>query len=149
MVALLSQVWVSRPLAMVAMVWVSLLQAQAPTRSPAELDRVAREVASELRCPVCQGLSIQDSPSQLALEMKALVRDQLASGQSPAEVRAYFVEKYGEWVLLEPEPVGVNLLVYILPALLVLVGGVVVWRSVRKWTAAPPADDLSAEPPKL
>jgi cytochrome c-type biogenesis protein CcmH len=100
------------------------------------LERRTREVAAGLRCPVCQGLSLADSPSELALEMKGLVREQLAAGKSPEEVRAYFIGKYGEWVLLEPKPEGLNLLVYLLPALMLLGGGWFVWRFVRTNVAA-------------
>lgn len=95
------------------------------------LERRTREVAAGLRCPVCQGLSIADSPSELALEMKGLVREQLAAGKTPDEVRGYFIAKYGEWVLLEPKPTGLNLLVYLLPLLVVAGGGGLVWRFVR------------------
>jgi cytochrome c-type biogenesis protein CcmH len=93
-------------------------------------------LASELRCPVCQGNSIQDSPSELALEMRAVIRDQLRAGRTPDEVRAYFVEKYGEWILLSPRAEGLNLIVYVIPFLVIAVGGAVVWRFVRRWTAA-------------
>src|SRR5687767_15874271 len=79
------------------------------------LEARTREVASGLRCPVCQGLSIQASPSELAVQMKDVVRQQLKEGKSPDEVRAYFVSKYGEWVLLEPKASGMNLLVYAAP----------------------------------
>lgn len=99
------------------------------------LDRRTTEVASGLRCPVCQGLSISDSPSELAQEMKGLVREQLASGKTPDEVRQYFIDKYGEWVLLAPKPQGFNLLVYVLPLLLVIGGGWFVWRYVRAHSA--------------
>lgn len=101
------------------------------------LEALTREVAAQLRCPVCQGNSIGDSPSELAQEMKSVVRDQLASGKSPEEVKGYFVAKYGEWVLLEPKASGFNLVVYLLPLLGVLAGGFVIWRAVRKWTAPP------------
>jgi cytochrome c-type biogenesis protein CcmH len=104
-----------------------------------ELDRMTKEVAAQLRCVVCQGLSIQDSPSSLAQEMRALVREQLELGKSPDEVKEYFVEKYGEWVLLRPKARGFNLLVYVMPVLILLGGGVFVFSKARKWTnAAPP-----------
>jgi cytochrome c-type biogenesis protein CcmH len=106
-------------------------QAAAPDQET-ELDRRTREVASKLRCPVCQGLSINDSPAELAIEMKGLVREQLAAGKSPNEVRSYFIAKYGEWVLLEPDPHGFNLLVYALPVLGVLGGGLFIWSFVRR-----------------
>lgn len=108
--------------------------ARAAARDPA-LEARATRLASELRCPVCQGLSIQDSPSPLALQMKDLIRAQLAAGRSDAEVREYFVSRYGEWVLLEPRAAGFNLLVYLLPALGLLGGAVVVAFAVRRWSS--------------
>ncbi|MCC6773933.1 MAG: cytochrome c-type biogenesis protein CcmH [Gemmatimonadaceae bacterium] len=111
------------------------------------LEERTRDVASQLRCPVCQGNSIQDSPSELAQEMKGVVRDQLAAGKTPDEVRQYFVDKYGEWILLEPKASGFNLVVYLLPLVGVLVGGVIIWRSVKKWTAEPAvAEGAAVEP---
>ena len=105
------------------------------TANDSALEAATTAVASELRCPVCQGLSLQASPSELAQQMRGLVKDQLASGKSPEQVKAYFVSKYGEWILLSPKPQGFNLLVYLLPALLVVGGGAFVWVMVRKWSA--------------
>lgn len=89
-----------------------------------------------LRCPVCQGLSIQDSPSELSQEMKGIVREQLKSGKSEDKVKAYFVSKYGEWILLEPKPHGMNLFVYLAPFILLLGGGALIVVMVRKWSKA-------------
>lgn len=108
---------------------------EAVTSRNLTLEERTRMVASELRCPVCQGNSIQDSPSELAQEMKGVVRDQLAAGKTPDEVKQYFIDKYGEWILLEPKASGFNLVVYLLPVVGVLIGGVIIWRSVRRWTA--------------
>lgn len=116
-------------------------QAEVVTTGTNTLEERTRAVASQLRCPVCQGNSIQDSPSELAQEMKGVVRDQLAAGKRPDEVIQYFVDKYGEWILLEPKPSGFNLVAYLLPVIGLLGGGLVIWRSVRKWTAAPAAPD--------
>ena len=107
--------------------------------SDSVLEAMTTVLASELRCPVCQGNSIQDSPSELAQQMRDLIRDQLRSGKTPDEVRAYFVEKYGEWILLSPKAEGLNLIVYIVPVVALLVGGFVVWRTVRRWTVTPQA----------
>ena len=98
------------------------------------LEAATSALASELRCPVCQGNSIQDSPSELAQQMRSLVRDQLRSGKSPDEVRAYFVDKYGEWILLAPKAEGFNLVVYIIPFVAILAGALIVWRTVKRWT---------------
>lgn len=116
---------------------------QAQITNDSILEERTREVASHLRCPVCQGLSIQDSPSELSLQMKQVVRDQLREGKSPAEIKAYFVSKYGEWILLEPKPSGMNLAVYLLPLVLLVGGGGLIVLMVRKWTAAKP--EMKAE----
>jgi cytochrome c-type biogenesis protein CcmH/NrfF len=107
---------------------------QFPADSLAALEALTSAVAAQLRCPVCQGLSIQDSPTELALEMRAVVRDQLAAGNTPDEVRAYFVSKYGEWILLEPKPEGFNLAVYLLPVIVLVLGGATIVLAVRRWT---------------
>ena len=128
---------------------LALLQAgQTPAAQPYDsaLEARTREVAAVLRCPVCQGLSIQDSPSELSLQMKDVVRQQLKEGKSPDEVKAYFVSKYGEWILLEPKASGANLLVYILPIALVVGGGIFIWLMVKKWSsAAASAEDVERE----
>ena len=123
------------------------LSAQTPAERPpvaqsdSALEAMTTRLASELRCPVCQGNSIQDSPSELALQMRDVIRDQLRSGKTPDEVRAYFVDKYGEWILLAPRAEGLNLIVYLVPVVALLLGGLVVWRTVRTWTASPPSVD--------
>lgn len=113
------------------------------TAADSLLEAQTTVLASELRCPVCQGNSIQDSPSELAQQMRDLIRDQLRSGKSPDEVRAYFVDKYGEWILLTPKATGFNLVVYLVPLLVILAGGAIVWRAVRRWTTTP-ADGTSS-----
>ena len=108
-------------------------------QSPADsvLEARTAEVAAQLRCPVCQGLSIQDSPSELSQQMRSVVKDQLRAGKSPDEVKAYFISKYGEWILLEPKPKGFNVLVYAMPILLVAVGLGWIVLAVHKWTRPP------------
>ena len=101
------------------------------------LEARTTEVASTLRCPVCQGESIQDSPSELAQDMRAVVREQLRDGKTPEEIKAYFVSKYGEWILLEPTMTGLNVLLYVFPVFLVLGGLAIVVFLVRRWTSAP------------
>ena len=98
------------------------------------LDARVAAVASRLRCPVCQGESIQDSPAELSTQMKALVREQLHAGRSEREVLDYFVQKYGQWILLEPRAEGINLLVCGLPTLFLVLGGGVLIVLVKRWT---------------
>jgi cytochrome c-type biogenesis protein CcmH len=114
--------------------------APAATTSTAPYDSAlearVKDVSSTLRCPVCQGLSIQDSPSELSLQMKDVVRQMLREGKSPKEIKAYFVSKYGEWILLEPKASGMNIIVYGLPVLLVVLGAAFIYFIVKKWSAA-------------
>jgi cytochrome c-type biogenesis protein CcmH len=110
------------------------------------LEALTRKVAAELRCPVCQGLSLADSPSELALEMKDVVRSQLAAGRTPDEVKSYFVAKYGEWVLLEPPRRGVNLLAYLLPVVALAAGLGVIWLMLKRWTSGGPPAEQPALP---
>lgn len=145
--ALVGAAFVSAPIAAqdsagaAAQAGAAVQERSAPVSNDPVLEEQTRMVASELRCPVCQGNSIQDSPSELAQEMKGVVRDQLASGKSPEEVKQYFIAKYGEWILLEPKASGFNLVVYLLPLVVVVVGGLVIWRAVKKWTGpVEPAD---------
>ena len=111
----------------------------------AALDVRAAAVSSTLRCPVCQGESIQDSPAELAQQMRALVREQLREGKTPDEVKAYFVGRYGEWILLEPAMTGLNVALYAFPILVAIGGLFFVTFLVRKWSASQPkADDGNA-----
>jgi cytochrome c-type biogenesis protein CcmH/NrfF len=109
----------------------------APPRTAAELalEEETKKVAAQLRCPVCQGLSIQDSPSELARQMKDVVREKLKAGETPDQVKAYYVSKYGEWVLLTPPARGFNLAVYLLPFAGLLGGAVLVGILAVRWTA--------------
>lgn len=106
----------------------------ADTPADSVLESRTAAVAATLRCPVCQGESIQDSPAELAQQMRAVVRDRLRAGDTPDEVKAYFVSKYGEWILLEPRMTGLNILLYVLPVLLMVGGLALVAVLVRRWT---------------
>jgi len=83
---------------------------------------------------VCQNLSVADSPSEMASQMRAIIRERLAAGESPAEVQRYFVDRYGEWILLAPPRRGFNLLVWLLPLVAVAVGLVTAGALVWRWT---------------
>jgi len=110
------------------------------------IDVLVREVASQLRCVVCQGLSLQDSPSSLAQEMRSLIRERLEAGETPEQVKAYFVRSYGEWILLEPTARGFNLAVYLLPLAAVIGGAALITVVARKWLRASAAAAPAAAP---
>ncbi|MFQ5541758.1 MAG: cytochrome c-type biogenesis protein CcmH, partial [Candidatus Binatia bacterium] len=104
------------------------LQAQ-----PVDLQEQVRRIAAELRCPVCQNLSVADSPSEMAQQMRALILQQLKEGKSPQQVVDYFTSKYGEWILLSPTTEGFSLLVWILPFVALAVGILLAVLVARRW----------------
>ena len=108
---------------------------QAPTRAVTESQ--VQEVAAQLRCVVCQTLSVADSPSEMASQMRAIVRERLEAGESPARVVQYFVDRYGEWILLAPRRSGFNILVWAAPLAAVAVGVAIVGVLVSRWTRRP------------
>ena len=110
----------------------------APTvaKTPVSEDAV-HDVAAQLRCVVCQSLSVADSPSETAHEMKDIIRERLAAGESPEQVRAYFVEKYGNWLLLSPPRQGFNQLDWVVPFAGLGLGLVLVLLVVRRWSRHP------------
>jgi cytochrome c-type biogenesis protein CcmH len=97
-------------------------------------ERTVTDIAAQLRCVVCQSLSVADSPSETARQMRGVIRDRLAAGETPDQVKAYFVEKYGEWILLAPPRRGFNLLVWIVPYAGLLAGVLLVIVVVRRWS---------------
>ncbi len=111
------------------------------------LDDRARAIEAQLRCPTCQGLSIADSPATSAAQMRALVREELAARASDEEVRAFFVARYGRWILLDPPVGGPDLALWFAPAVFVATGAVLVVRRARarehagtprRWSARSP-----------
>jgi cytochrome c-type biogenesis protein CcmH len=90
------------------------------------------EVAGMLRCPVCQGLSVADSPSAMAVNMKEQVRELLARGYTQEQILSYFERSYGQFVLLKPKFQGVNALVWILPIAALILGAVIVATKARR-----------------
>ena len=117
--------------------------APAPARVVSESE--VHEVAGGLRCVVCQNLSVADSPSEMASQMRSVIRERLATGERPDQVVQYFVDKYGEWILLAPRRQGFNLLVWAMPGIAVAVGLAVVGILVTRWTRRRPS--AAAAPP--
>ncbi len=96
-----------------------------------ELDRQTEALTSVMRCPVCQGLSVADSSTLSAIAIKNQVRAFLSKGYSQAQVLDYFEGSYGEFIRLEPKARGFNLVVWIAPVLVFLIGCALVVRWVR------------------
>ncbi|MDH3254448.1 MAG: cytochrome c-type biogenesis protein CcmH [Acidobacteriota bacterium] len=108
-----------------------------------ELDRRTEALASIMRCPVCQALSVADSPTTSALAMREEARDLLAAGYTEAQVLQYFETSYGEFILLAPKKKGFNWLVWLAPLLVLLVGGGLVVKRMKGERPSSPSEDDS------
>jgi cytochrome c-type biogenesis protein CcmH len=125
-------------LGLVAVAAAVALSARPQTETQAE--RVDR-ITSELRCVVCQGLSVKDSPSESARQMRDLVAQRVADGRTDDQIRDEFRASYGDWVVLSPPLASWSGLVWFVPFVALLAGLAIAWRRLR----SPPV--VSAEPP--
>ena len=94
------------------------------------------EVAKELWCPLCNGVRLDACELKACEQMRDLIAEQLAEGQNKEQIKNYFVEQYGPQVLGEPPLEGFNWLAWILPFLVLGVGGVFLWRAMQRMIAA-------------
>ena len=111
------------------------------------LEERARDISAGLRCVVCRNESIDESNATLARDLRLLVRERLVAGDSDAEVVSFIVDRYGEYVLLRPTLTGSNIVLWLTPALLLILGAglSVVYVRRRAQSPAPTEAALSAE----
>jgi len=109
--------------------------AQQPTPSDDEVNAIA----SQLFCPVCENTPLDVCPTTACHQWRELIRQMLADGKSPTEIKQYFVDYYGARVLAEPPAAGLNWLVYVVPPLAFLAGAVLLFQAFRVWRKSPKA----------
>ena len=90
------------------------------------------EIYKNLRCLVCQGQSIADSNSDFAATVKLVVQDQFNEGKTKDEIYNFLISKYGEWIVYQPTFSKSNLLLWILPYFIFIVGGLIIFAIIRK-----------------
>ncbi len=151
-------VWIATALAiMSALDLNTAARAQAPTPAPGAepdmtlvTDNQVNAIARQLYCPVCENVPLDVCPTQACAEWRELIREQLASGMSEAEIKQYFVNRFGDRVMATPPARGLNWLAYIIPPLAILLGAFLVFRAMRMWQrqAGPAAnpEQSTAEP---
>ena len=103
----------------------------------------ARDLSRELRCMVCQNQSIDDSEAPLARDLRLLVRERIAAGDSDAQVIDFLVARYGEFVLLKPRLNPHTWLLWLLPPLALAGGGFALWAHGRRRTKSATTQDVS------
>lgn len=101
------------------------------------LEARARDISEGLRCPVCQNESIDESNAPVAGDLRLLVRERLVAGDSNAEVVDYIVERYGEFVLLQPRTGGANILLWAAGPIMLLLALLVAWVYLRRRARSP------------
>jgi cytochrome c-type biogenesis protein CcmH len=103
----------------------------------------ARDLSRELRCMVCQNQSIDDSEAPLARDLRLLVRERIAAGDSDAQVVDFLVARYGEFVLLKPRLNLHTWLLWLMPPLALAGGGLALWNYGRRRSKSGPTEDAS------
>jgi cytochrome c-type biogenesis protein CcmH len=108
------------------------------------LEARAREISRQVRCPVCQGESIDDSHAQISRDLRLIIRERLVAGDSDADVLAFLVARYGEFVLFDPPKSGMNLILWLAGPAMLLAGGAIALTAMRR-QGETASDALSAE----
>jgi len=126
-----------------------LSQGYAPPRQgqdPLDQKREARVqlIGKQLRCAVCQGVSIADSPASMARAQLDKVRELVSAEKTDQEIYDYFVERYGEWALMEPKKSGITLGLWLAPVLMLVLGVLLIIGSTKKKTGPDPAPAAEA-----
>jgi cytochrome c-type biogenesis protein CcmH len=95
-------------------------------------EKAAKHLMETIRCLVCQGQSIADSDAELAGDMRSLIRERIQKGEKPEAIRSWLIERYGDWVVYAPPARGSALALWLLPLLLLGVGGLVARGRIRR-----------------
>ncbi|MEP7357994.1 MAG: cytochrome c-type biogenesis protein [Anaerolineales bacterium] len=145
-----------KKLFLLAALLVSLLAARSaaaqdgtpPARAVTDDD--VNRVARQLFCPVCENIPLDVCPTQACAQWRGTIREKLAAGWSDQQVLDYFSSQYGERVLAKPSSQGLTLFIWVIPPILILAGGAILWRFLRSSRAAqqsapPPAPSAPAD----
>ncbi|MEO5774933.1 MAG: cytochrome c-type biogenesis protein [Sphingomicrobium sp.] len=92
----------------------------------------AKALMEEIRCLVCQGQSVADSDADLAGDMRHLIRSRIAAGEKPEQIRAWLIQRYGQWVTYRPQTEPLAWPLWITPLLLIVAGALLVRGRIRR-----------------
>src|SRR5512146_2023741 len=143
-----------KKLVVVILIMLALAAVLVPARSvfaqnPTPSDDDVNRIAHQLYCPVCENTPLDVCPTEACRQWRDLIRQQLSQGWTEDQIKQYFVQQYGARVLDQPPAAGLNWLFYVLPALIILGGAVLLLRAMRTWaktTPAAPADPAKPAP---
>jgi len=108
-------------------------------------DARAHVIGERLACPICAGLSVADSPSALATQMRVVIVDQIAAGQSNAQIEQYFVARYGPAILLTPPKQGFTLLAWWGPIVFLLASALGIGIAAFRWSRQQSPEGVMSE----
>ncbi len=139
--------WLNLP-KLVAVILLMAIVALPSTVSADALDDQARAIARELQCPVCENVSVADSNSPLAQQMREIIKQKLAAGEGRDQIIQYFIDRYGPGILSRPQPYGLGLGAWWMPVIGLGVGAAVLYLVLRnsRRSAAPVAPGPDLEP---
>ena len=123
---------------------LSLAAAPAPTTLEPRPDSRSEALFREVRCVVCQNESIAESQADLAADLRQVVREQVAAGRTDDQIRAYLVDRYGEFVLFRPAFSPGNAVLWLAPFAVVLLGGAALLLRPRRMEASAPLNSDEA-----
>ena len=103
-----------------------------------------RKLSNQLRCPTCQGLSVQDSEAGFSKSIKKKISELMKEDKTDIEIISYFVERYGEWILRTPTKSGFNLVLWLMPIVVILSGLFFVLFRSKLWVSQPNYVDLAS-----
>jgi cytochrome c-type biogenesis protein CcmH len=121
--------------------------AQTPAPAAVSQDQV-NAVAQELFCPECENIPLDVCPSQACIDMRAEIRQKLEQGWTKAQIKQYYIERYGDRVVGAPPARGWNSLMYVIPPLAILASAVILYRVLRSWKRSAPIAPAHAPEPQ-
>lgn len=124
--------WLRRAAILIAVTVFSVAALAQEAKLEEPLETRARALFTELRCVVCQNQSIDSSDADVAKDLRAIVREQISTGKSDSQIKNFLVARYGEFVLLKPAMAWHTLVLWFAPLVLLVVGGVMAWISMRR-----------------
>jgi len=119
----------------------------AQNTTPPVSDDEVNQIAKQMFCPVCENVPLDVCPTQACHQWRETIRTLIAEGRTEQEIKDYFVQQYGDRVLAAPPARGFNWLVYVVPPVAVIAGGVALFFAMRRWQR--PAKETRAVPPTI
>lgn len=124
-----------RPIGLTLVALALLLLGTLVVAQAVQLETRVFEISRQLRCPSCISESVADSSAPIAQQMREIIQEQLELGRSEPEILAYFQNRYGDWILLDPPKRGIHLVAWLLPIIVGVLAVIVVGLLARRWLA--------------